>query len=403
MSSHLLRPKFTILAWAACLCLVGATRSSGDDQTGNLAVLVAAIQKTDNDNVRRALLQGMLRGLSGRRNLPAPDGWSTVSDALKKSDDDRVRELTEELSQVFGDPEAMGRAVRILRDGSAKLEARRAALKGLLAQRYDIGEYLVQLLDERDLRIDAIRGFSIIAPENAAQNLISRYSEFNSQEKRAVVETLATRKVYAEKLITAIKSDIVSREEIPAYIARSLRDIVGEDVTRVFGEIRELKQNTTELIANYKKIITPESLAKADVSHGRAVFQKTCAACHVMYGEGGKIGPDLTGSNRANLDYILLNSLAPSDDVPAGYRMVVIATDDGRVLSGVIGEEDEQRLVLKTVEQPSVVIVKEEIVSRKVSEKSMMPDGQLQQLKTSEVVDLIRYLRTTEQVELPNE
>ena len=95
-----------------------------------------------------------------------------------------------------------------------------------------------------------------------------------------------------------------------------------------------------------------QKIADASASRGRAVFTKTCAACHVLYGEGGKIGPDLTGSNRANLDYILLNSVDPSYDVPAGYRMVTIVTVDGRVVSGVIAEEDETRIVLKTVEQP---------------------------------------------------
>jgi hypothetical protein len=57
--------------------------------------------------------------------------------------------------------------------------------------------------------------------------------------------------------------------------------------------------------------------------------------------------------------------------------------------------------VLKTVEQPRVVILKEDIDVRKVSDKSMMPEGQLDKMKPEEVADLIKYLRTTEQVELP--
>ncbi len=81
--------------------------------------------------------------------------------------------------------------------------------------------------------------------------------------------------------------------------------------------------------------------------------------------------------------------------------MVLLQTVDGRILNGVVAEEDSQRVVLKTVEQPTVVIAKQDIESRKVSPKSMMPDGQLDQMKPQEVIDLIRYLRTTKQVELP--
>ena len=79
--------------------------------------------------------------------------------------------------------------------------------------------------------------------------------------------------------------------------------------------------------------------------------------------------------------------------------MVLIQTIDGRLLNGVIVEEDARRVVLKTVEQPQVVIAKEDIEARKTSSKSMMPDGQLEQMKTQELLYLIKYLRTTAQVE----
>ena len=80
--------------------------------------------------------------------------------------------------------------------------------------------------------------------------------------------------------------------------------------------------------------------------------------------------------------------------------MVTVVTDDGRLINGVVDEEDESKLVLKTAEQPRVVIAKADIEERKNSEKSIMPEGQLDQLKSQEVVDLIKYLRTTEQVEM---
>ena len=80
--------------------------------------------------------------------------------------------------------------------------------------------------------------------------------------------------------------------------------------------------------------------------------------------------------------------------------MVTVMTIDGRLINGVVAEEDGTKLVLKTAEQPRVVIAKEDIEARKTSDKSIMPDGQLDQLKPNEVMDLIKYLRTTEQVEI---
>ena len=190
------------------------------------------------------------------------------------------------------------------------------------------------------------------------------------------------------------------REQIPAQVARSLHDMLGSSFTEVFGEVRAVAEDRTKLIAHYTELCNPDAVAAADASRGRVVFEKTCAACHKMYNEGGSVGPDLTGSNRANLDYILLNSIDPSYDVPDAYKTVSVLTVDGRSVNGVLAEEDAQRIVLKTAEQPRVVIAKADIEQRKVSPNSMMPEGQLDQMKPQEVVDLIKYLRTTQQVEI---
>lgn len=393
-----MRPTWIVLL----LCAWFTPPLVGDDADpdNTMAILVRTLAATDNDNVRAAVLRGMLAGLQGRRNLEAPEGWQQLSDTLKQSDHEEIRDLTEQLSQIFGDQAAMQRSLATLKDEQALPDLRRNALKSLLMQRHaEVAAELPALLDQEALRLDAIRGFGVFDLPDAPKVLLSRYSQFNPQQQRAVIETLATRKNYAAGLVDAIDAGTIDRKDIPVYIARSVRDMMGGKFTKVYGEIPELEKDTKRLIAKYRELIEPK-LDEADPSKGRAVFQKTCASCHLLYGEGGKIGPDLTGSNRANLDYILLNSLAPSEDVPVGYRMVIIATDDGRVLNGVIGEEDDQRIVLKTVDQPSLVILKDEIITRKVSDKSMMPDGQLQQLPTQEVIDLIKYLQTTEQVEL---
>ena len=139
-----------------------------------------------------------------------------------------------------------------------------------------------------------------------------------------------------------------------------------------------------------------------NASRGRGVNQRTCAVCHVMHDEGGKIGPELTGSNRADTDYILLNILDPNYDVPEGYRMVTITGKDGRVYAGNVTEEDNAKVVLTMVGQTSV-ISKADIKTRLVSKISLMPEGLLLTLKDKEFLDLIKYLRTEKQVELPKQ
>ena len=388
-----------ILTLLASLCGFHAAKAS--DDTASLTLLVNTLKSTDNPNVRVILMRGMLSGLSGRRNVDPPPGWKELSKKLSSSEHAEERALLQQLSQIFGDTEAMQEALTLVQDRNADVSARKTALRSLLAQQNEqVSVELVELLDDPELCLDAIRGYASIENASAPGILLGRYENYDDSLKRAVIETLATRKGYAVALLTAIESGKIQRKEIPAHVARSLDVLLGDRFVKVFGEVEDLSADRAKLMAKYKAMCTPEAMEKADASRGRAVFAKTCASCHLMYGEGGKVGPDLTGSNRANLDYILLNSVDPSYDVPDGYKMVLIQTIDGRLINGVVAEEDARRVVLKTVEQPEVVIAKEDIEARKISSKSMMPDGQLEQMKPQEMLDLIKYLRTTAQVEM---
>lgn len=371
------------------------------DETESLALLVRTLDATSDPGIQASLMQGMISGLEGRRNVAPPKGWSELSQKLGDSEDALVRDLSIQLSQIFGDRSAIGKSLAILQDQSADTNARRIALRSLLSLRSEeASSALEALLDEPGLRLDAIRGYTMVENPVAPPVLLKRYRQFNPEHQRAVIETLATRKRYALALVVAIENEKISRDEIPIHVARSLSDTLGARFVNVYGPVKSIGADREKQMTKYKKMLSPAALAKADASRGRAVFKETCASCHLLYGEGGKVGPDLTGSNRANLDYILLNSVDPSYDVPDGYKMVTVVTFDGRLINGVVDEEDGTKLVLKTAEQPRVVIGKENIEERKISDKSIMPDGQLDEMKPQEVIDLIKYLRTTEQVEM---
>ena len=370
------------------------------DESESLNQVVDALQQVDEPRMQISLMKGMLAGLSGRREVPAPRGWATLADRLSQSDNQMVKDLSSELAQIFGDEAAMERAMAIVRDTFGETEARRRALYSLLSQKHEpVVELLENLLADKELQLDAIRGYALMEHPKAAAILLSRYPKWTQPLRKATLEPLATRRTYAQALIASLRSGQISKDEIPAHVARSLQLLLGPSFTSVFGEIRELDQDRNQLIAKYKQILTDEALAAANPAAGRKIFEKTCASCHKLYGAGSDIGPDLTGSNRANLDYILLNSVDPSYDVPEGYRMVLIETVDGLVLNGVVAEENAQSVTLKTVQQPRVVVLKEDIVDRQISPKSIMPDGQLEALKKDELINLIRYLKTTEQVE----
>ena len=365
-------------------------------------LVVSAVRSTTDTSVQAALLKGMLLGLEGRRSVRAPEGWSTLSNTLACSTSSTVRQHALALSQIFGDTVAVASALQCVQDSSVAAAQRCSTLSLLLGQQnQEASQLLKVLIDEPALTLSAIRGYAVVRNDEAPAVLISRYSKLNAQQQRAVIETLASRKAYAEALLEALKTNQIQPSAVPVQVARSLKNLLGKKFTNVYGALPVVGAEREHLIKKYKKLFKPSAVAAADASRGRAIFQKTCAACHVLYGEGGKVGPELTGANRANLDYILLNSVYPSLDVPHAYRTVSVLTVDGRIVNGVLAEEDGTKIVLRTPEQPRVVIAKEDIDFRKISPQSMMPDGQLDAMKPQEVIDLVKYLRTTEQVELP--
>ena len=214
-----------------------------------------------------------------------------------------------------------------------------------------------------------------------------------------MIETLATRKAYAEALFSALENKRLSREDIPVYVARSLSAMLGEKFSRTYVS-KTLSENTEALITKYAKMASKEALAKADAKKGREVYQRTCMACHKMYGEGGILGPDLTGSNRADLNYLLLNIIDPSGDIADAYKLVTVHTKSGQVLTGAVTAEDDQKLELSMVGVKNT-IAKSDIKKRTVAPVSMMPEGLLEPLKPSDVLHLFKYMQTKTQVALP--
>ena len=192
--------------------------------------------------------------------------------------------------------------------------------------------------------------------------------------------------------------------DVTAYTARQLNDLGDEEISallkKVWGDLRPSSEDKKQVIARFKAELTPEALAQADPQAGRLVFQKSCQQCHKLFGEGAAIGPELTGGNRANLDYILENAIDPSAVIGRDYRLTNILLEDGRVLSGILVGETERSLTVQTINQ-RIVLDKQDIEEMQPSTVSMMPEGQLEKMQPAEVRNLIRYLASKEQVPLP--
>ncbi len=368
--------------------------------TDELFTLVAWIEKRT--PVQEVLLEGMLAGLEGRTDVEEPANWQKVYAKLQK--DRELSQLVTSIAQQFGDAEAVQEFLATIKNPEASLEDRRNALQGLAARKVpELEEVLPSILEDEALRLNAIQAVAAYNSDTLGKILMANYDSYSPAERAEVIQSMASRSRYGWMLVGALKEEKIAKNDIPAYTARQLRRVVGNGFVEIWGPIDQRTQDQEAAMEHYQNLLTVDNLSRADLSNGRAVYTRTCRACHQMYGEGGKLGPDITGSNRTDLNYLLNNILYPSEEIQDDYKMAVITTQQGRTYMGNIAAENNRHLTLTTVAQEAVVINQNDIQSRETTEKSMMPEGILATLSEQEVIDLIGYLQSKEQVPLPVE
>lgn len=169
---------------------------------------------------------------------------------------------------------------------------------------------------------------------------------------------------------------------------------------QLFATIQPTPPATASAIQTYKRKLTPDYLQTANRSKGRLVFSQHCANCHRLFAAGADNGPDLTGLQRSNLDYLLTRIIGPNALIGHDYQAVMILTTAGQTITGLVKQEDQTTLTIQAATE-KVIIPKEEIERQSVSKVSFMPAGILPALSDEEVRDLIGYLQGPDQVTLP--
>lgn len=390
--------------------------------TGEQAIghLVKALGKEKTAAGVIYLMQAALEGQRGRFMESPPKGWNgaydNIDDILKRRPDAKGREaeildLREALAVAFGDKRGFPRLRAQVLDTSLPADRRGTVLQTLIQGRDPgLADVLLKLLDDKAVRLPAIQALGKLTSvskeeaERAPAEVLARYKSYDAPEKQAAVASLVARREWARALVDAIDRGVVPPAELPSFAARQIAKFgdqaLTEKLAKVWGAIAVDTPDVAEEIARLKKVLTPEFLKKADLSNGRQLYDVTCGSCHVLFGQGGKLGPDLTGSNRADLDYILENIVNPNALIGKDYELHIFTLKDGRAVAGMLrGETDAAFTVLSLTGTETVV--KSEVASHETPGISMMPPGQLTAFTPEQQRDLIAYLASPKQVPLP--
>jgi putative heme-binding domain-containing protein len=386
-----------LFALIAALGIGFPTHAQNDEA---LVALVQVLGENNDVQFQLDVLRGMSEGLKGRRGVKMPQGWDEVATKFSRSANTEVRELAQSLSLTFGSATAMNALRSTLADTNADPAARRSALESLVQARDpNLPPILQKLLSDPAVRAAAVRGLAAYDDPKSAEVLLNLYNSLNQAEKKDALNTLVSRSSYAKALLSGVANKSIPARDLSADIVRQLRNFkdaeINQQVEKLWGVARDTEADKLKEIAKYKSMITIEPAG--DASRGRAVFTRVCSQCHTLFGEGGKVGPDITGSNRGDLDYILQNIVDPNAVIPNDYRTSNLETKDERVITGIVTKQDENAITIMTANE-TVIVPRGDVQSLQQGEISMMPEGLIQALTNAEVRDLVAYLKAPGQV-----
>jgi putative membrane-bound dehydrogenase-like protein len=380
-----------------------------------IEALLQQLTKQRDPSLTRDVVLGMSAGLKGWRKAKAPAAWPefvALAGAMDSPDiDESLKNSLRDLSILFGDGRAMADVRLVALDNAADPASRLAALETLSeSQPEDLAEILVPLLKEARFNVAAARGLAQWKSEKADRPLIGKqiaasYRSFRAPVRPQIIALLTIRKEYARALMQAVAEGKIPAADLTAFDIRQMRSLrdkdLDEKLVTLWGGVRETSADKQQTIADLKAKLTTDVFAQASLAEGRRLFTQHCSKCHKLYGEGGAIGPDLTGAQRSNLDYLLENIIDPSAVVSKDYRMSIAELEDGRVISGVIVEQTARTLTLQT-QTERVTLERSEIAELSPTEQSPMPEEILKPLSPEQVRDLIAYLKHPQQVPLTN-
>jgi putative heme-binding domain-containing protein len=147
----------------------------------------------------------------------------------------------------------------------------------------------------------------------------------------------------------------------------------------------------------------PEAPLKGSATAGKQVFSGKggCTMCHMVDGEGGRLGPDLSliGETRS-AQHLRTSVLKPNAQVFTYDRSIRAVTRDGKAITGRRLNEDTYSVQLLDSQERMVSLLKDEISSYEIASESSMPSYE-GKLSEKELDDLVTYLASLQRKRNP--
>jgi len=345
------------------------------------------------------LVKGMEKGLAGRKFESVPKPLVEPLTKLWKTGGNDTALIR--CAMRLGSEAAHVRAEELLAASSTPQNVRLAMIEitGQIGRPTAV-ESLLTLVDEPQppvVQMAAMGALQRFADPRVPEKLLTLLPRMKPEVRTRAQGLLASRQPWALALLTEVDQGRMQPAEIAAAQLSQMTVFADATVNKLiekhWGSIAQ--ESTAEKRARIHGINVSLGLAQGDLKQGKQLYTKHCGTCHTLFGEGGKIGPDLTSADRKQADVLLTNIVDPSAVIRKEFFNYVVQTKDGRVFTGLLAESTPQAVTVLDAKNERTVIAQDEIEEIVRSPQSLMPEKILDDLDAQQVRDLIRYLRSS--------
>lgn len=356
------------------------------------ALLGAAPDKASVDH----LLKGFEEAFQGRSLAGIPD---ELVAALAKSGGGSLA-----LRFRQAQPDAVEEALQTIRDPKATRDVRRQLIEicGQLRQPelLSVLRELAGTENDPALLASIYTAFQNYDAEEIANDVTARYAALPEEPQLAAEAMLVSRLAWSRQLLAAVDSGLIDKEKVSSSALRKMLmhgdDSIETAIEKHWGEIAGL--SPAQVQSEISRINAALSEGSGNPRNGKPLFMQNCGRCHLLFDEGGRIGPDLTPFARTNLERMLTSVVNPSLEIREGFENYLAITVDGRVLNGFLADKDSQVVILRGVDGQNIILKQTDIEEMKVVPQSVMPEGALKTLTDQQLRDLFAYLRSSQPV-----